>query len=206
MTNSEHNLTAEQAIDTLMSLLNEELISSKIDAPIDAAVREFQFDVKLPFSHSDFNRLIGAFVSHMYQKGLRLPRHLSKEEALTEAISLLERYYQGGNSKGYDGALMDGAGDSLEDLEFVLFQLAASIKAAQRNKYVQWAFFSIVDQSDWKTRRQLAAVYLVKYGDFLSRELREKGPSMLVDNFQDLINNHVSVQGLLRQIVRGDAS
>lgn len=206
MMNSKHGLTAEKAIDTLVSLLNEQRISRKIDAPIDAAVQEFQFDVKAPFSHSDFNRIIGAFVGHLYQKGLRLPRHLSEEEALTEAISLLERYYQGVNSKGYDGALMDGAGDSLEGLEYVLFHLAESIKAVERNKYVQWVFFNIVDQSDWEARQRIAAAYLVKYRGFLSPELRETDPARLTDNFQDLINNHVSAQSLLHQIFRGDAS
>ena len=174
-----------------MGLLNEERMARAIDERIDLAVETFELKVKVPLSHSDFNRLIAGFVRGIYQKGLRLPRHLSDQEALTEAVSLLEKYYQSIQIRGYDGALLDAAGNNLEGLEYVLSQLEESIKAVEREKYMQWVFVDTVDQLDWEAHRRIAATYLVKYKDLLSPELRDMDPARLADHFQDLIINHL---------------
>ena len=191
MTSSEQNLSSEKLLDTIMDLLNEERMAREIDECIDLAVETFQVKVKVPLSHSDFNRLIAGFVRGIYQKGLRLPRHLSDQEALTEAVSLLEKYYQSIDIGGYDGALLDAAGNNLEGLEYVLSQLAESIKAVEREKYMKWVFVDTVDQLDWETHRRIAATYLVKYKDILPHELRDMDPARLADHFQDLIINHL---------------
>ncbi len=191
MTNSEQNLSSEKLLDTIMDLLNEERMAREIDERIDLAVETFQVKVKVPLSHSDFNRLIAGFVRRIYQKGLRLPRRLSEQGALAEAVSLLEKYYQGIRTRGYDEALVDAAGNDLEGLEYVLSQLAESIKAVERKKYVQWVFVDTVDQLDWEARRRIAATYLVKYEDLLPPELRDMDPARLADHFQDLIMNHL---------------
>ena len=191
MKNSEQNPSSEKILDTIINLLNEERVVREIDEPIDLTVKSFQLKVKVPLSHSDFNRVIAEFVSGIYQKGLRLPRHLSDQEALTEAVSLLEKYYQGIDSCGYDGALLDAAGNDQEGLGYVLSQLAESIKAVEREKYVQWVFADTVDQLDWEAHRRIAATYLVKYKDLLPPELRDMDPARLADHFQDLIVNHL---------------
>ena len=140
MTNSEQNLSSEKILDTIIDLLNGERMTREIDEPIDLTVKAFQIKTKLPLSHSDFNRVIAEFVRRIYQKGLRITRHLSDQEALAEAVSLLENYYQGIDSRGYDGALLDATGNDQESLGYVLSQLAESIKAVERKKYVQWVF------------------------------------------------------------------
>ena len=187
MTNSEQNLSSEKLLDNIIGLLNEERMAREIDERIDLAVETFQLKVKVPLSHSDFNRLIAGFVRGIYQKGLRLPRHLSDQEALTEAISLLEKYYQSIDIGGYDGALLDASGNNLEGLEYILSQLQESIKAVEREKYVQWVFTDTVDQLDWEAHRRIAATYLVKYKDLLPPELRDMDPAQLADHFQYLI-------------------
>jgi hypothetical protein len=206
MKNSEQNPSSEKILATIINLLNEERVVREIDEPIDMTVKAFRLKVKVPLSHSDFNRVIAGFVRNIYQKGLRLSRHLSNQEALTEAVSLLEKYYQGIDSRGYDGALLDARGNDQEGLEYVLSQLAESIKAVERKKYVQWIFSSIVDQSDWEARRRIAATYLIQYKDILSPELRDMDPAWLADHFQGLILNLVSTQSFLRQVSGSDVS
>jgi hypothetical protein len=200
MTNSEQNLSSEKLLDTIMDLLNEERMAREIDERIGLAVETFQVKVKVPLSHSDFNRVISGFVRDLYQKGLRLSRYLSGQEALTEAVSLLEKYYQGNHTNGYDGALLDAAGNDLEGLESILSQLAESIKAVEREKYMKWVFADTVDQLDWEARRRIAATYLVKYKDLLSPEHRDMDPARLADHLQDLIINLLSTDSLIRQI------
>jgi hypothetical protein len=200
MTNFEQNFSSENILDTIINLLNEERLVREIDEPIDLTVKVFKIKAKLPLSHSDFNHVIAEFVCRIYQKGLRITRHLSDQEALVEAVSLLENYYQGIDSSGYDGALLDATGNDQEGLGYVLSQLGESIKAVERKKYVQWVFFSTIDQSDWEIRRRITATYMAKYRFFLSPELKDMDPAWLVDHFQGLIFNLVSSQSLLEQV------
>ena len=206
MKNSEQNPSSEKMLDDIINLLNEERVFREIDEPIDLTVKAFQLKVKVPFSHSDFNRVISGFVRDLYQKGLRLPRQLSDQEALIEAVSLLEKYYQGIDSMGYDGALLDARGNDQEGLEYVLSQLAESIKTVERKKYERWVFADTVDQLDWETRRHITATYLMRYKDFLSPAIREMDPAWLADHFQGLIFNLVSTQSLLRHVSGSDVS
>jgi hypothetical protein len=206
MTNSEQNLSSEKILDTIIDLLNGERMTREIDEPIDLTVKAFQIKTKLPLSHSDFNRVIADFVRRIYQNGLRLPRHLSDQEALAEAVSLLENHYQGINSRGYDDALLDAGGNGQEGLLYILSQLAETIKAIEREKYVQWVFFSTIDQSDWETRRRITATYLKKYRFFISPELKDLDPAWLVDHFEGLIFNLGSSQSLLKQVSGSEVS
>ena len=189
MRSSDHNLSSEERIDTLVVLLNEERMAEEIDERIDLVVETFKTKVKVPLSHPDFNRLIAEFVRDLYRKGLRLPRYLSLKEALAEAVSLLEKYYQGIHTRGYDEALVDASGNDLEGFEYVLSQLAESIKAVERIKYVKWVFTDTVDQSDWEAHRRIAATYLVKYKDLLPPEFRDMDPARLTEHLRDLIIN-----------------
>ena len=106
MTNSKQFISPENVIDRIMELLSEELMASKIDEPINLVARAFQFTFKAPLTHLRFNRVLGRFVSHIYKKGFRLSRLLSEKDALTEAVSILEKSYHGIDTTGYDGALL----------------------------------------------------------------------------------------------------
>jgi len=204
--NSKHALIPENIIDSIMELLSEERVTSEIDEPIDLAAQAFQFEVKDPLSHPSFNRVIGRFVRHLYERGLRLPRLLSDQEALTEAVSLLEKSYRGIHTVGYDGALLDASRSKLEGLDPVLSCLAESIKEAERGKYVEWVFFDNVDQLDRAARYQLVSTYLTRYKNILPPHFQEIDPAQLADHFKDLILNHLSVDSQMKQGFGADMS
>ena len=174
-------------MDTIMDLLSEERIAREIDEPIEWAADTFQEKINVPISHPDFKRVIAKFVQRIYEQGLRLPRRLSEEEALTEAVSLLEKYYRGIYTKGYDGALLDAASNNIESMEYVLSTLKESMKTFEREKYKQWVFVDTIDQLDWEAYRRLAEFYLRQHKDLLPPELLDIGPARLADHFQKLI-------------------
>jgi hypothetical protein len=183
-----------------MGHISEERIASEVDEPFDQAVQLFQLKVKVPISHLDFNRVIAEFVRHVYLNGIRLPRYLTFQEGLAEAVSLLEGDYQGIHTTGYDVAFQDASSSKMEGLELVLYCLAESIKKAERGKYVEWVFVDNVDPLDWEKKERLVSAYLKKYKDFLPSQLREIDPAQLVDHFHGLVFNHLSTNNLLLQI------
>jgi hypothetical protein len=199
MTNSKRNLPPEKVLDNLIDLLNEEQIAQKVDEPIDLASQVFRLKIAVPITHSEFNRVIAAFVRHIFQSGIQLPRHLSDRQALYEAVFLLERYYQNEDVKGYDGALIDAIGRDTENIELVLSRLTEFIKMIERGKYVKWAFTDNYFILDWKTRQIVVSAYLEQNETLLPTELLELDPARLVDDFQELFINHMSTESLTRQ-------
>jgi len=195
--NSEHILSPGEVLDTIVGFLSEERIVSEVDEPLYQAVQAFRLKVNAPISHPGFNRVIADFIRHLYQNGLRLPRHLSRQEALTEAIFLLSSYYQGVYTEGYDGALLDATSNNLEGIELVLYRMAESVKDVERRKYLEWVFTDNIDALDWEKKERIVSAYLKQYQDFLPSRLREIDPARLVDHLRDLIMNHLSTDSLM---------
>jgi len=201
MTNSNRVFSPEKILENIMGLLDEEIISREVGEPIDLALETFRFDVKVPFSHADFNRIIAGFVQHLYREGLRLPRDLSDLGSLTEAVSLLRTYYRGVYTRGYDGALLDAVTGNLEGVEMVLSALAEAIKAAERDKYIASVFVRNIDQLDWEGQCQIVSTYFKQYESSLPHHLRRTDCARWAGHLADLIVNHMSSERLVGQII-----
>lgn len=201
MPSSEPVRSAEEALDKIEGLLREEKILTEVDQALDEATQAFRLELEQPLSHLSFNQAVGEFVRHVYQTGLRLPRHLSETEATAEAVFLLTRHYRGGYTEGYEGALLDAMEGNLEGLELVLSRVSESLKEIERAKYVNWVFADHFDRLDWEARRRLVMAYLHQNRDFLPAKLLELDPARLVDHFRVLIIDHVSSKDLLRGVL-----
>ena len=200
MTNSEHNFSPEKVLEHLFDLLNEEQIVKKVDEPIDLAVQVFRLKIIVPITHSEFNRVIAALVRHIFQSGIQLPRHLSERQALSEAVFLLERYYENEDVKGYDGALINTIGRDTENLDLVLSRLTEFIKMTERGKYVEWAFVDNYYILDWCKRQSIVSTFIKQNETWLPPELVELDPARHVNHFNELFLNHMSTESSIRQV------
>jgi len=198
--NFERDHSPDQVLDNIMELLDADRMAIEIDEPLNEAAQSFQEEVPAPITHSAFNQAVSAFVRHVYSCGLRLPRNLSGEEALSEAIHILNKCYEGVNTWGYDGALRDATCANLEGLELVLFRLAESLRELERAKYVEWVFASNLYALEWEIHHQVVSAFLKRNREFLPTELRGIDPARLVDHLPDLVGNHVSTERTVRQI------
>jgi hypothetical protein len=198
--NSNPDHPAEKIIDFLTEKLSQERIVSEIDEPIYNAIQSFSLKIATPVTHSSFNHIIAAFVRHIFEFGLRLPRYLSDQQALSEAVSMLEKHYHGTHVKGYDGALLDAAGNSGEGTELVLSILAEAIKAVQRKKYVESVFALYLDHLDWAQKLQIVSAYVEQNGEYLPSHFLQSPPARFTGDLQDLIINHVDTDSSLHQL------
>jgi hypothetical protein len=202
MRNSELDHSPEKTVDRIVGLFGEENLLAEIDQRLNEALQAFRLELAVPISGTSFREIVADFIRHVYLTGLPLPRRLSKPEALAEAVFLLDRYYSGGYTEGYDGALLDAMDENLEGLELVLSSLGEYVKEIERGKYINWVFADHVDRLDWEGRRRLVIEYLGLYGDLLPANLRELDPARLVEHLHALILGHVSSMNLLKQVLQ----
>jgi len=199
MMNYELTFSAKKVIDTLLDLLNEDTMQREIDEPLDAAKQSFRIEPSDPISHSSFNQVIAAFIQHLYHEGSRLHRCLSYAEALADAILLLQRYYPDEYKEGYTTALIDASSGGREGLELVLSELTESVKAVEREKYIQWAFATTIDHLDWGLRCRIVAAYIQQNKEILPSHFFDIDPARLTDFIHNLIFNHMAADNMVRQ-------
>lgn len=200
---SEHHLAAQTVLDALFDLLSPERITKEVEEPLDRAVNTFQIE-RAPSTHSAFNRLISAFVRHLFRYGLHLPRNLSNRQALAEAIFFLDTGYQNENAGGYECAMLDAFDTNSTGIGLVISQLAESIKAVEREKYINWAFANNFYHLDWNARERIVAVYLKKYEIILPAELIGLDPARLVNHIPSMITDHISTESTVGQVLDGE--
>ncbi|PKN62634.1 MAG: hypothetical protein CVU57_23585 [Deltaproteobacteria bacterium HGW-Deltaproteobacteria-15] len=192
MTNSDRSPREEAILDTVFELLQEENLSRFIDEPIDDAFQAFQIETAEPLSHLNFNTIISRFFYELNAKAICPRRHLSETESLAEAVFLLEKYYKGVHTRGYDGAWMDASSSEGEGIGQVLFQLANTMKQIERDKYIKWVLLSNIDQHDWKMKVRLVSKYLQRYGEDLPPQLAGMDPFQLIESLPGLIDTVLS--------------
>ncbi len=193
MMNSEPTRKAEDILRALTERLDEDVLKREIDDLIDRAAADFVFDFDGCVSHRLFNKVIAAFVRHIYRYGLRLAMNLSPSQAGAEAISILDRGYQGIRVRGYDAALAVALGKHRENMKHVLEQITEIIKASQRDMYTRWVFVQCLSQLDWQTRRRITEILLAEIS------LSDSVPDRFVKSIPDLVNIYVTSAHSLRK-------
>ncbi|MGA2500594.1 MAG: hypothetical protein ABSH20_22875 [Tepidisphaeraceae bacterium] len=148
---------AARLIAQIVAMLDETYMSRLIDGPLDAAGEQFRCPADTARSHRHFNRLLAAFVMHLYRHGLACPRRLSAAQAREQALALLEQGYEGRPGKRYEAALLDAAQGGMP---MVLLQLTQIIKNRQRQEYVRWVFARLLDPIDWDLRCAVARILM----------------------------------------------
>ena len=191
---------ATEKVKTITSKLDQTLIRSRFDEPIDKAIRQFTHEADCPITHEQFHKVITEFVVHIYDKGLNARWKVSAEP-LGHAISLLENHYQGTYGRGYIAAAMD-ANDAQEGgIDTVLNRLAGIIKDVERKKYVKGVFSINIDPTDWYLKCEIADVLLEDYRHFLPKHLLECKPWELVNQIPTIMYRYICSDSALLEIL-----
>jgi len=204
MMNSDAHFDPMAVINTLLDLLWDQKIRLEIEHPIELASDEFEIDITEPIKPESFNRIIAAFLKHIYNEALRLPRILSEHEALAEAIHLLMHYSDAEGPDRYGAILSNVILSGKEELKKVLFQLSQIIKTNEREKYIHWVFVCHYLSLDWGKRCLVAATYKELNLDQMTTELKIIKPEQIAEYFQHILKADVHLQNLLRQRSSGE--
>ena len=193
---------AENTLNRVAQLLDEQLMARRIDESIDRARDEFE-RVGDGYSHRRFIEATARFVQHVYGEALPCVRRLTPSQARDEAVGLLTRAYEGTYADGYHGAVLDASDPSGPGIELALAGIAETIKAQQRQMYVRWVQVRHVDSADWPTKCAMASILLEWCGESLPPELRDCAPEQLAEDVFDLLALHTATSSQFRPVLTG---
>jgi len=191
---------AEEKVEAITAKLDQTLIKSRFDEPIDKAVRQFTHKASCPVTHNQFHKVITEFVVHIYDKGLNA-RWMLSGEPLGQAINLLEKHYNSTYGRGYTAAAMDAGEIQEGGIDVVLNQLAGIIKDIERQKYVKGVFSINIDPTDWHLKCEIANILLEDYKHFLPKHLLECEPWELVNQIPTIMYRYICSDSALLEIL-----
>ena len=187
-------------IEKMLAILQDQTIPNRISELIDDVIDRFnRSDIQVK-SQSDFNRELTRFVQQVYQNGLLVNRAVSVMTALSEALDLLEYYYDAQGSQGYDAAYLDAISPYGKGFEFVLRQLAEIIKQRELQRYSNWLFSSTIDSTDWNEKRNLVYELIEKLKPFLPEDYLQGNPARFIKYYRELIEVALSTDNLLERV------
>jgi len=199
MKSTDTQATAAKIISAILAALDEEAIEVRIDQPLIEALGQFHVPEVVPFTAASFHRAIGLVVSHVYAHGLGLKQSLSPGQAVAEALSILDRSYQGASGRGYDAAFLDASQQPPGGMDGVLNSIVWSILETERAKYIQWVFDSRLSGADWPLRCEIAELILNQSADLLTPVLRRCSPAQLADAIPALLRELCGVEAFVHR-------
>ncbi|MCX6827692.1 MAG: hypothetical protein NT002_00170 [candidate division Zixibacteria bacterium] len=188
-------------LDELFAQLRGASVIRIIYERIDEARRHFKTGLLELKSYRDFNQHIAEFIQHLYSHGLLVPRMISLRAAMAEGLDLLERQYEGnGGIQGYDAAYLDAVSSQGRGFDFVLSQLAESIRDREIFRYTNGQFSLLIDPSDWNIHKRIVGEIVEKYAAFLPDDICNGSPDRFINYYRDLIEVILSSDQTIEQV------
>ena len=191
---------AREKIATVTAKLDDSLIKSRFDEPIDKAVRQFTHSAGCPITHEMFHRVIIEFIVWVYDKGLNAS-WMACTEPLGYAINLLENHYNSTYGRGYIAAALDARDAQQGGIDAVLNQLVEIVKDIERQKYVNAIFAINIYPTDWQLKCEIVSILLEDYRQFLPEHLLLCKPWELANEIPSIMYRYICSDSALQQIV-----
>ncbi|MCX7013943.1 MAG: hypothetical protein NTW86_15560 [Candidatus Sumerlaeota bacterium] len=191
---------ARDIVERAIALLDDERIRREIDEPIDSVVETFEYDELEALSLRGFHDSIAEFVRRVYTHGLRCRHDLTREEALAEAIFVLESGYRSARTTGYAGACFDAANAEPSGMPSIIGQMAEWIKARHRDMHNRRILDRCISPSDWASKRRVAAWLSDSLRSVLPPYMARCSPAQLASIWQDLLFAYREAADPLRHI------
>ena len=187
-------------LNEFLADLQDSEAALEISEKIDRALQSFQPGAVEIASHRELIDAIARLVEHLYQHGLSVPRTLTHRSALSEALDLLDRYYESGGILGLDAALLDATDTDGKGPEFVLRQLSEIIKEREVRQYLNYRYLSAIDPTDRDMHRWIVERLIVEQESLLPQDLKTGNPARFAKYYRDLLELVISSDTFFAQI------
>jgi hypothetical protein len=186
-----------------MELLNGEVLYKKIDEPLDEALRIFIYSLSAENTQKEFNSIMRSFTEQLKNYSIMIFTNQGRANESSEIIWLTEKYYQGHETKGYEGALYDVTTQGREGIESVLEGIIETIKSNERAKYISSIITKHFTFLDWDMKKEIIKEMFNEFGHIFPPQLLELQITQLVPRIEELINliltTNQTVTGILNR-------
>ncbi len=175
-------------LNKIMDLLNGDELFIKIDELLDEALRKFIYSHSEDIIQKEFINVIHAFFEYLNNNQLIIISSYTTITKSSEVILFSEKYYQGHDTHGYEGAIYDITSQGGEGIESVLEAIVERIKTTEKEKYISWLITKYFTLLDWDTKAKIISEIIEQFGYLFPEQIKELQITRLVPRIQELVN------------------
>lgn len=190
--NSDRRAAAVKAFHQVERLLNEDLIARRIDVPLDSAVSTFKVPDIGSLDTRMFDSILEDVVIYIRATGTYPRRHISREEARSQATLLLSSPHISGDRLFYDNLLYAAVHGHISAVHEAVATISEGIRNAEHLSYRQWVHVACVDSLTWEEKVCLVK-YLLADHDIQRLDMaRTVPPASLASELSILLDTYIS--------------
>ena len=193
-------MTESRVLSKLVIELQDVSAISAITERIDRAFHSFGPTQLGILSHCDFIDTVARFMRHVYEHGLAMPSIITHSVALSEGLDLLDRFYESGEMRGLEAAYLDVYDADGRGVEFVLRQLAETVKEREVHRYRNSLFLMAIDPTEAEEHMRIVKSLAERYSHMLPTSLTGENPWRFAKYYRDLIEVVVSTEHFVTQM------
>lgn len=187
-------------VDSIILELVEAVTPRMISDKIDSTFGSFQLPAIRITSHQEFNGEIAHFIQHIYLRGITKPITLDNRKALTEAIYLLDSNYESSGAAGYDAAYLEVVDESGKGLDYVLTQLAETVKNLEAQKWINAFYLQNINPIDKRKHFEIIKYLFEKYPEYFPDNIKVGNPIRFCKHYRELIATVLQSESFIRHL------
>ena len=190
----------DQKLTAVLSLINSESLTARINLPIDSARAAFPLDSVIAESHEVFNETVTSFFCHLIRRvrGMGEPAYL--EASGGEAFALLERTYT--RKGGLKGALAEARAGFQGGLRSVLDAMTEQFKKEAQESEVNRVLKEALDPLDWEAQVSFVTALVNRLKTHLPSEITDKPAERYANHVETLARAYVESMDRLNSVFR----
>ena len=153
------------------------------------AAEKFQYHLTIDITIEIFAQVLGDFLSFLCRENPIDRQTLSCRQARSEAVSMMETYYQGVSGNGFHVAYLESKQQPEDGIRMVLNRLADIHIMLTRKKYIHWIFASRISVLDWQDRRRIVEAFKQIWKSVFPETFLNIPSAMLVERIPDLLKS-----------------
>lgn len=194
------SLTGSDALERVLSEIDELALAKKIGLPIDEARASFIMDSVIVKSDEEFDDVISAFTLHLLRHYRLESVSLNKESAATEAYELLEEAFS--RKGGSHAAQVEGKTGTHGGMRFVLDVMTEQFKMKEQEKYINMVFKRAIDLRDRNEKVAFMTAFFGRIRNQLPPDIRDREPEEFVKNYEQIIRLYVNSLAKVKELLR----
>ncbi len=143
----------------------------------------------------DLRSIICIFIQLLRNNGIYL--NIESKHIYSE-ILFLEKYYNTGDANGYEGALYDY---DVAGISSILENICENLKHSEQKKYIDIIVEISFNSLCWEERKAILNKIMHTHSEYLSDDLRNIKPALLVPHIKEIIELIRSANGITSKIL-----
>ena len=193
-------ITEQAGIESILSEISDETLSTTIGLPIDNARARYVLDKVIVDSYEEFLDVIDAFYRHLLLHLDTVPAMAGDIEVADEASALVKRAFD--DKGGLEAAAAEAINGIHGGLRFILDVMTEQFKSDKQAKHVDRILHHAIDLLDWDDRVQLMAALMARIGPLLPESLRDLPPQRFARKVDAIAKAYVRSIDRVKQLLQ----